>query len=130
MVLKLRDMTSIPLMATTPNLTCVICCGILTDASYITNCGHEFCHQCILKWFSFSEQPTCPICRVTASTNNGLTPCPLVRKVVTRLKSKHPNDDNIDPDDKMVVIMEVIDEEVKRELYYHHLKSVPVTNKI
>lgn len=114
----------IPSMATTPNFTCVICCGIITDASFIVNCGHEFCQRCILRWLN-EEHNTCPICRGPAS--GGLRPCPLVRKIVTKMKSKHPNKD-MDPNDEMEIVMEVINEEIEKEMYHLHLKYPSTSN--
>lgn len=121
-----RDLfcVGIPSMATTPNFTCVICCGIITDASFIVNCGHEFCQRCILRWLN-EEHNTCPICRGPAS--GGLRPCPLVRKIVTKMKSKHPNKD-MDPNDEMEIVMEVINEEIEKEMYHLHLKYPSTSN--
>jgi hypothetical protein len=41
---------------------------------------------------------------------------PLVQKIVTKMKSKHPNKD-MDPNDEMEIVMEVINEEIEKAMY-------------
>ena len=38
---------------------CVICYN--KDCSVTTNCGHQFCDECLIKWIK--DNPTCPYCR-------------------------------------------------------------------
>jgi hypothetical protein len=41
---------------------------------------------------------------------------PFVQKIVTKMKSKHPNKD-MDPNDEMEIAMEVINEEIEKAMY-------------
>ena len=41
--------------------TCVICMDIPCDI--ITNCNHQFCMDCIIKWNKKSKEKSCPTCR-------------------------------------------------------------------
>ena len=44
--------------------TCTICMkeDLNKDEIYYTNCGHEFCKQCLDDWFKRGNQ-SCPLCR-------------------------------------------------------------------
>src|SRR3990170_6452144 len=42
-------------------MTCGICQDDITDHTAISECGHTFCFDCIVKWANTSN--TCPICQ-------------------------------------------------------------------
>ena len=58
------------------NISCSICLSdnINVNNSYITNCNHYYCKNCLESWFN-NNKYTCPICRtiITEYKNNTLT---------------------------------------------------------
>ena len=55
--------------------TCSICLNESVDTAHscVTGCGHEFCEECIMRWFD-SGKDSCPMCRerITEYTINGI----------------------------------------------------------
>uniref|UniRef100_A0A672V4U4 RING-type domain-containing protein n=1 Tax=Strigops habroptila TaxID=2489341 RepID=A0A672V4U4_STRHB len=39
---------------------CPICLGSWEEASYVTPCLHQFCYECILRWWSMPPPCQCP----------------------------------------------------------------------
>ncbi|KAM7319343.1 hypothetical protein ACRRTK_022455 [Alexandromys fortis] len=50
------------------DVTCPICMKILRDP-VITDCGHNFCRQCIDQKTTATENPQCPICKLPVDKN-------------------------------------------------------------
>ncbi|XP_057650333.1 E3 ubiquitin-protein ligase TRIM31-like [Chionomys nivalis] len=50
------------------DVTCPICMKILQDP-VITNCGHNFCLQCINQKTTATENPQCPLCKLPVDKN-------------------------------------------------------------
>lgn len=46
-------------------MSCPICITDMTSNKLITNCGHSFHDFCLLKYFSYTTNRTCPLCRRT-----------------------------------------------------------------
>lgn len=46
----------------TINEKCSICLSSMGSDSYITNCNHTFCRECIEEWFN-NNHNDCPMCR-------------------------------------------------------------------
>ena len=42
---------------------CSICWQRLHSDQYTTNCGHNFCRNCICQWVNDCQNNTCPTCR-------------------------------------------------------------------
>ncbi|KAJ3146068.1 hypothetical protein HK101_002370, partial [Irineochytrium annulatum] len=47
--------------STAPPATCPICLQPFEDRSSLVGCGHEFCHECLLRWGEVSR--ACPMCK-------------------------------------------------------------------
>lgn len=43
---------------------CAICLNkmMLKETALVKGCQHAYCVMCILRWASYKEQPTCPLC--------------------------------------------------------------------
>jgi hypothetical protein len=101
------------------HFVCSICHEMMDEASFIEECGHDFCEHCITYWLELNS--TCPVCRKV--TMGGLKPSVLVRKIVTKLRSRHRIDNPADSllstvtDDQMTEI-------VKEEVHLVYMKII------
>ncbi|VDN97357.1 unnamed protein product [Rodentolepis nana] len=64
------------------HLICGLCGGYLIDATVLTNCIHEFCRSCILKYIS-EHNNVCPLCQTLIKEGNSSTCCDALRPDVT-----------------------------------------------
>lgn len=50
------------------NCYCSICCNTSNNNDFIKlSCGHMFHNKCIIKWFDFSNNESCPYCRMVVT---------------------------------------------------------------
>jgi len=93
------------------NITCSICLSNILDNNFcITNCNHNFCYDCLNKWFD-KKKISCPMCRTNINSynyNNEITRIIYIDNIERQIVPRQNNINTIQINKNLYVILQLL----------------------